>query len=227
MDSGAISMVIQDQLPIVIRRYTSKGCLFTPDLLGYSVADISEKIVQAHLSTGTDKELWNHVMKHLLSLKSMASLDSKSIAQLFAPALVGDNTFGIEKAQKFLEKIVNVAAAQMTDPLAESMSCTETSMNKSLQLASSSKLKETSAYQQFILSSTHNSNKSTLKENNKFSEDEEDDDEIDALVAPKSALSTSKTQYNPVNTVSSIKSPRKSNFLFFRDFLDLKGALKI
>ncbi len=203
-------MVIQDQLPIVIRKYASKGCLFTPDLLGYSIADINEKIILTHLSTGTDKDLWNHLMKHLLSLKTMNSLDSKSIAELFAPALVGDNIFGIEKSKKFLEKIINLAAIQLNDPLAESMSCTETSMNKSLQLASSSKLKETSAYQQFILSSTHNSNKSTLREN-KLSDNEEDDDEIDALVAPKNSSSNSKNQYKQVNTISSLSSPRKSN----------------
>lgn len=211
MDSAAISMVIQDQLPNVIRKYTTNGCLFTPDLLGYSVNDINENGVRNHLSNATDKDLWEHLFKHFLGLRRMGILDSASIAEIFAPALVGDNLSGKTKASKFLEKIIIVSASQMGDPLGESMSFTETSMNKSLQLASSSKLKETSAYQQFIMGSTFNSNKSTLKEKNEYSDDDDDEnDDIDALVAPKSAISTGKSVFNPVNNTILI-SPRKSN----------------
>lgn len=210
MDSTDISMVIHDQLPIVIRKYTSKGCLFSSELLLHTVTDISEKLVRYSLDNLNDKDLWDHLFKHFLSLKRTSLLDSGSIGELFAAALIGDS-FSPNKAKavKFLEKIVNLSSAQINDPLAESHSFTETSMNKSLVLASNSKLKETSAYQQFILGSTGNSNKSTLKKNEEEDEDDYDDDDIDALVAPKSTTSNLKTPYNPINSI--LKSPRKSN----------------
>ena len=195
MDSASISMVIQEQLSNVIRKYTSSSCLFSSDLLGYSVADITESIVRNHLLNNTDRELWNRLFNHFIALRRMAFLDSSTISQIFAASLVDKNSSsGVEKAAKFLEKLINLAANQFSDPLAESHSYTETSINKSLQLASSSKLKETSAYQQFIMSSTNNSNKS---KKNEFNSDEDENDEIEGLIAPKSIISH--------NTVSSVK----------------------
>jgi hypothetical protein len=149
------------------------------------------------------------LLKHFLSVKRTSLLGSASIGELFAAALAGESfTASKAKAAKFLEKIINLGSAQINDPLAESHSFTETSMNKSLLLASNSKLKETSAYQQFIMGSTGNSNKSTLKKNDEDYE-YDDDDEIDALVAPKSTTSNVKTPYNPIQSI--LKSPRRSN----------------
>ena len=208
MDSASISMVIQDQLPSVVRKYTSNSCLFSKDLLGYSVSDINEIIVRNSYSSSQDRDFWDHLFKHFLSLRRLASIDSVSIGKIFAPALVGDNVYGVEKAEKFIEKLINLEAAKFVDLLAESQSFTETSMNKSLQLASSSKLKETSAYQQFIMSTTNNSNKSTIKkhsdEDDEYSDEDDENDEIDALVAPKSTMS-----YAPSVKSTLLKSPRK------------------
>lgn len=208
MDSASITMVIQDQLPSVIRKYTTNSCLLSKDLLGYSVSDINEIIVRNSYSSSQDRDFWDHLFKHFLSLKRMASLDSGSIAKIFAPALVGDNVYGVEKAEKFVEKLINLEATKYSDILAESQSFTETSMNKSLQLASSSKLKETSAYQQFIMGSTNNSNKSTMKKH-EYSDEDDENDEIDALVAPKSTMS-----YAPSVKSTLLKSPRKGWFIF-------------
>ncbi len=210
MDSTDISNVIHDQLPAVIRKYTSKSCLFSAELLAsYNVSDITEKAIRNSLDNPNDKEFWDHLLKHFLSVKRTSLLGSASIGELFAAALAGESfTASKAKAAKFLEKIINLGSAQINDPLAESHSFTETSMNKSLLLASNSKLKETSAYQQFIMGSTGNSNKSTLKKNDEDYE-YDDDDEIDALVAPKSTTSNVKTPYNPIRSI--LKSPRRSN----------------
>jgi hypothetical protein len=202
MDSSSISMVIQNQLPIIIRKYASNSCLFNADLLGYSVADISEQVIRDSLNgNSVDLEMWDRFFKHFISLKRMGFLDSTSIARLFAPSLVV-NSNSVEKAKKILERVINLSTIHLNDPLAESQSFTETSINKSLQLASSSKLRETSAYQQFILGSTQNSNKSKINEQNQESDDD-DNDEIDALVAPKSILSN--------NTVTSVRLSNNLN----------------
>ena len=172
------------------------------------MSDINEIIVRNSYSSSQDRDFWDHLFKHFLSLRRLASIDSVSIGKIFAPALVGDNVYGVEKAEKFIEKLINLEAAKFVDLLAESQSFTETSMNKSLQLASSSKLKETSAYQQFIMSTTNNSNKSTIKKHSdkddEYSDEDDENDEIDALVAPKSTMS-----YAPSVKSTLLKSPRK------------------
>ena len=203
MDSLNVSMVIKDQLPNVIRNHTTQSCLFDMDLLDESMSDINDNVVRSYLRDRQDLTIWDRLLKHFLMLRKMALIDSLAISQLFAPALVSD-TRRAEKAAKILEKIINQEVDQ-SDMLSDSV--TETSINKELQLASSSKLKHSSAYQQFILNSTQVSNKS-----NKNVQSDDDNDEIDALVAPKSTASTMNESNKQTNGViaSILKSPRKS-----------------
>ncbi len=202
MDSLKVSMVIKDQLPNVIRNHTSQSCLFDMDLLDESMSDINDNVVRSYLGNKQDLAVWDRLLKHFMMLRKMALIDSFAISQLFAPALVSDIRRA-EKAAKILEKIINQEVDQ-SDLLSDSV--TETSINKELQLASSSKLKHSSAYQQFILNSTQVSNKS------KNVQSDDENDEIDALVAPKSTASTLNESNKPNLVIASIlKSPRKSN----------------
>jgi hypothetical protein len=189
MDSTSISMVVHDQLPSIVRKYTKNGYLFSPDLLGLSVNDINEKAVFNSLSDHGDKELWNRLVKHFVYMKRSGSIDSTQLAQMFAPALLGQLNYGLEKAAKFLEKIINSAAVgtSLSEPLAESKSLTETSINQDLMLRSSSKLKETPVYQQFLANEAQTSQKA------KIYSDEDENSEIDAVLAPKS-LNSDKFQ---------------------------------
>jgi len=202
MDSLKVSMVIKDQLPNVIRNHTSQSCLFDMDLLDESMSDINDNVVRSYLGNKQDLAVWDRLLKHFMMLRKMALIDSFAISQLFAPTLVSDIRRA-EKAAKILEKIINQEVDQ-SDLLSDSV--TETSINKELQLASSSKLKHSSAYQQFILNSTQVSNKS------KNVQSDDENDEIDALVAPKSTASTLNESNKPNLVIASIlKSPRKSN----------------
>ena len=228
-------MVILDQLPIVIRKYTFNRCLFTPDLMGLSVHDINENVVADYLKNPDDRDLWDRLIKHWTFLRKIASMDSVTLAKIFAPSLVGLNQCGNQKAVNFLEKIINsvfINPNNLIDTFNDSKSLTETSINRELVMASTSKLKESSVYQEFINSNKSNegnklklsSNYSLSKANNDDDDDDENDD-IDALVAPKSMMSTNSSAANlrpatnintsnilanTIPTGSILKSPRPS-----------------
>ena len=202
-------MVIQEQLPNVVRKNTKNGCLFTKDLLGLSLTDINENVIRKNLSDKRDREMFDRLLKHWVVLKRMGQIDSQTIAKIFAPGLLGENKIGHEKAEKFIEKIVNTSVSQI-DPLSESKSLTETSINKELLLASNSKLKESSAYQQFIMGSTQSSNKSKKDIDD---DDDDENDEIDEILAPKSLFSTNSSAVKlavtgPLGSIINNKSPR-------------------
>ncbi|CAF0725517.1 unnamed protein product [Brachionus calyciflorus] len=217
MDPGDISMVIIEQLPQIVRKQTKNKCLFTTDLMSLSVADVSEQMVSLFLKEDSDIKFWNRIMKHMNFLKRYASIDISEIARKFAPNFLAFDSIAVEKAVKFLEKILNDANKNYenrnkTVVLEESLSKTETSLNNELLAASNSNLKESSAYQEFI-----NSGQQSLKKgmNEKFSDDESDEnDEINNLVSPKPLVSTNSTVNSNENnsTVKNnylLKSPRK------------------
>ena len=186
-DPADASMVVLDQLPIVIEKHTKNKCLFTRDLLGLSVADISEQLVLKSLRDESDKRLWKRLVKHWSTLvRGSNKLSAAMLARLFAVALIGQANAGAsEKAVKFLEKIINEAGLEGSGPLTE-RSITETSINQELLLASSSKLKESSVYQDFI-QNTQSSGKLKVTKNVEPDDDDDDDDDdenddIDAMV---------------------------------------------
>lgn len=228
MDPADISMVILDQLPIVIRKRTKSRCLFTPDIMGLSVADINEQIVSKSLTDEQDRQLWSRLYKHFNYLKTYSSIDVYTMAHLFGPSLLGSNQNGSEKAVKFLEKILNSTGSSLVPaPMAnldnnESKSMTETSLNQELVAASSSKLKESSVYQDFIMNSTGNTNKSKQIKFVQNDYDDDENDEIDAMVAPKSLISTTssvqppKTKNATIINNPIIRSPRaRKKRIFF------------
>lgn len=226
-------MVILDQLPVVIRKHTKNKCLFTPDLMGLSVADISDQNVQKYLRDESDKKFWTRLLKHWNFLRKYASIDTNSIANIFGPSLLGQNQNGSEKAVKFLEKILNSNGqinSSSNQTVNDSKSLTETSLNQELVVASGSKLKESSVYQDFIMNTTQSNSqtkqikfaeKNRYEDENDFDDDDEND-EIDALVAPKSLMSTNSSVNNnkPKNTIvtsSILKSPRASKIINILD----------
>jgi hypothetical protein len=201
IDPADITMIILDQLSGVIKKNTKNKCIFTPDLMGLSVTDINENVVSNYLKDQKDKELWIRLIKHWNYLKRYASIDAYTLAGKFASSLLGANTTGVEKAIKFLEKIISNNSQH--DPLNDSKSVTETSLNQELNLVSNSKLKESLVYQDFIM------NTSQKSQSHKKSHDmEDDDDEIDAMVAPKSTGGSGNSK-NYVLSNTMIKSPRQ------------------
>lgn len=225
MDPADISMVILDQLATVIDKHTKNRCLFTRDLLGLSVTDVNEKAVTASLKDPSDRKFWERLVKHWAFLKRVAYIDSNQLARLFAPSMLGlANGTGVEKGVKILENIVNELVNgtnnnHLLGSLNDSKSLTtETSINHELMVASSSKLKESSVYQDFIMNNTQGSNKSKSDQQrfNKVrhhdDDDDDDDDDIDEMVAPKSIMSTNSSAKKIVNqTASILKSPRGFN----------------
>ena len=209
MDPADVTMVVLDQLPALIRKSTTNKCLLTPDLMGLSVTDINDRVVSNYLRDQSDKNLWSRLLKHWNFLKRLASIDAGTLAEKFASALIGMNTGGIEKAVKILQKIISNNSQH--EPHNESKSLTETSLNQELLLASSSKLKESSVYQDFIMNTTHSSQKTI--QHMKQPDHDDDDDDIDAMVAPKSTgggSSVGNTQKNYVLSNTLIKSPRQN-----------------
>jgi hypothetical protein len=198
MESTSVSMVINDQLPLIVRKCTKNGYIFSPDLLGLSVNDINEKAVSNSLNDDGDRELWSRLLRHFVYMKRSGSIDSTQLAQMFAPALLGQLNYGTEKATKFLEKIINSATAAAAAAaaggtnllvtteslLTESKSLTETSINQDLLLRSSSKLKETPVYQQFLANEAAQTSQKA-----RIGSDEDENSEIDAVLAPKSVSS--------------------------------------
>ena len=181
MDAGNVSMVILDQLRVVVRKQTKNGCLFTREILSFSVADISESIVEKHLVETKDKTLWKRLLKHFCLLKRFCSMDSAILANLFAPSLIAQDGFGQQKAIQFLEKIINASIHGNLD-FDKSEGKTESSFYDELHI-SSSKLKDTKTYQNFIMSTGANAKKPS-----RISDDE---DEIEKIVAPKPGTRTS------------------------------------
>ena len=185
MDAGNVSMVVLDQLRVVVRKQTKNSCLFTREILSYSVADISEAIVEKHLSDAKDKELWRRLLRHFCLLKRFCSIDTPILATLFAPRLIAQDGFGEQKAIQFLEKIIN-ASANVAHDFDKSDGRTESSFYDELHI--SSKLKDTKTYQNFIMSTSG-------KKPSRFSDDE---DEIEKIVAPpKGILSTGISSAKP------------------------------
>lgn len=246
MSPADVSMVVLDQLPLVIQKYTEHKCLFTRDLLGLSITDINENLVNRYLNYQTDKNLFSRLLKHMVFLKRFAFMSVSDLASVFGPSFVGSNRAGQQKAAQFLEKLLNEmlnpSAApplanyqlNLTDTLNDSKSLTETSINQELLIATNSKLKDSNVYQDFI-NSTQSSNRSKQirfadqkkKQDNDF--DDDDNDEIDALVAPnRSGLSNNSSILknsapSPTKPLASItiksKSPRSTKLihLFFHD----------
>lgn len=226
-DAAEVSMVVLNQMSSVIDKYTKNKCLFSRDLLGLSVADINEQLVAKSLRDESDRRLWRRLVKHWTILCRSNKISASELARLFGPKLIGySNTTASEKAVKFVEKIINDAAVsldgsggggggQFTESKTE-RSLTETSINQELMMASSSKLKESSFYQDFI-QSTHSSGKlakPAAKHDDSDEDDDDDDDDdvneaINALVAPKSTLSSgNQTIKSRQGGAQLIKSPR-------------------
>jgi hypothetical protein len=172
MDAGNISMVVLDQLRVVIRKHTKHACLFTREILSFSVADITENIVERHLTEAKDKELWRRLLKHFCLLKRFCSMDSAILANLFAPSLIAQDGFGTQKAIQYLEKIIN-ASVNVNYDFEKSDGKTESSFNDDLNVA---KLKETKTYQNFIMSNNSGKKQTRISD---------EDDEIEKFVAPR------------------------------------------
>jgi hypothetical protein len=229
MNPADVSMAVLDQLPVVVRKHTKNKCLFTQEFLSLNMADLNtEKAAANYLNTESDKFLLNRLLKHFVFLKRYAFIDVNILASIFAPSLIIPGSQGQEKVIKFLEKLMNIilnnsssayAVNNLIETLNESKSMTETSINQELLAASSSKLKESNFYQDFI-NSTQSSNRSKQlrfadqKKRGDESEDEEND-EIDALVAPKSLVSTNNSSIlkNAQKTSNIKKSARGICFL--------------
>ena len=178
--------------------------------MGLSLTDINENVISNYLKDKKEKTLWHRLVKHWAFLKRVASFDANSLAAKFAPSLLALNGSGLEKAAKFLEKIISQKASH--EPLNDSKSLTETSLNQELILTSNSKLKESSVYQDFIMSITQSTNKQQQHQyqQQQFRNDNgEDDDDIDALLAPKSTGGSANSK-NYVISNTAIKSPRQN-----------------
>lgn len=235
MDAGNVSMVVLDQLPNIVRKHTKNACLFTRDLLGFSVTDINEDVVTQHLTQKKDQELWKRLLQHLCLLKRICSVDAPTLSRLFAPALIAQDGYGEQKAIQFLEKIINLATYNfdLTDKTEDK---TESSFYDELLVNSQSKLKDTKTYQNFI-----NSSKQVKRQQQQRS-NSDDEDDIERIVAPKSLNVTggsggapatgggvqfqqqqSQPHYqvhpkNPTTFVATnIRSPRTRNYYYLRD----------
>ncbi|RNA30916.1 centrosomal kizuna-like [Brachionus plicatilis] len=211
-DPADISMIILEQLPHVIRKQTKNKCLFTADLMSLSVADVTDQMVALFLKEELDMKLWNRMVKHMNFLKRFASIDIPEIARKFAPAFLGFDLIAVEKATKFVEKILNDSNKHnenlwnKTVVLEESGSKTETTLNQELAATTNSKLKESHAYKDFI----NSEQKISQKENVECDESDEND-EINNLLTSKPTLSLNTNQHNSENKNNFIlKSPRKT-----------------
>lgn len=220
-DPADISMVILEQLPHVIRKQTKNKCLFTADLMSLSVADITDQMVSLFLKEELDMKLWNRLVKHMNFLRRYASLDIPEIARKFAPVFLGFDSIAVEKAIKFVEKILNDSNKpnetflNKTVVLEESRSKTDTSLNQELAATTNSNLKDSDAYKDFI----NSGKKSSSKKNSHYSDESDENDEINNLLSPKPTLSSSSYKQNSESKNNFVlKSPRKSKFNFLNYF---------
>ena len=225
MDSTSVSMVILDQLPNVIKKHTTSKCLFTQDLMGLSVTDIDEETVEMHLTDKKDNEILQRLLRHLNIIKRFGSIETNYLASIFAPAFLGGaTTYVQEKATKFLEKIINSFGLLSTPPperLNDTAKSITESMNQELMLASNSKLKESSFYQEFIMNTSTKSKElrfslDTKNIKNDYDDDDDDDDEndeIDAMVAPLAKSTNSSANNLKLLNNNNPQNVSSSNFL--------------
>lgn len=197
IDSGNVSMVVLSQLKSVIAKHTKNGCLFTDEILSFSVTDMNEQVVYSHLRDDKDRHLWKRLVSHWCCLKKFGVSDASTLASLFAPCLIKHENYGELKAKQFIEKIINTSS-QFDDEqdfeLDPKTPRTEPTTSFNELLHSPTQLAESNTYQEFI-------KKASLERKPTLLSDE-DDESIDQQIIPNKQ-SITKLQ---------ILSPRKDDY---------------
>ena len=106
LDPTTISMVILDQLPSTIRRTTTKNCLLTEDILSLNIKDLDKDII-AQMLPEEDRKLWLRLIEHFGQLLKLHVMNSQTLTNKFAVALLPANVLHAhDKAKSLLKHIV-------------------------------------------------------------------------------------------------------------------------
>ena len=105
-DVMTVSMVVLDQLPSTIRRTTLNQCLLTEDILTANIQDLDQSSV-AQMIPEPDRALWLRLTEHFVQLLKLHIMNSHTLAEKFALALLPINVLYVhEKAKSLLKHIM-------------------------------------------------------------------------------------------------------------------------
>ncbi|CAF3334013.1 unnamed protein product [Rotaria socialis] len=134
VDPTTTSMVILDQLPSTVRRTTINNCLFTEDILSSNVKDLNKDIITQMLPE-QDRTLWLRLVDHFAQLLKLHIMNSRTLTNKFAVALLPANVFyAHDKAKSILKHVIEkYAGTQSSNSDDESSSDTRQSAQKIVQ----------------------------------------------------------------------------------------------
>ncbi|KAJ8309348.1 hypothetical protein KUTeg_014222 [Tegillarca granosa] len=101
LDAELVSMVILEQMTLVVRRMDS-GCLLTDSLLSGDINSVSE-IIMMSLDA---QPLWDKLFQHFILLVKSKAMEAREIAAVFTPSIVSDSSQFQDKAFNLLVRLL-------------------------------------------------------------------------------------------------------------------------
>ncbi|XP_071486888.1 uncharacterized protein [Diadema antillarum] len=124
LDPRAISMVVLEELPLLVRQLPG-GCLLSERLLVASSRTITEVSIRSHMYSSSLK-FWDDIFHHMVFLVRRGVMEPEVVAKKFAPLLVAANSLAVEKAVNVMSDIL-LKAEEEEITLGDESSVTETS----------------------------------------------------------------------------------------------------
>eukprot|EP00057_Strongylocentrotus_purpuratus_P017213 XP_011671687.1 PREDICTED: centrosomal protein kizuna [Strongylocentrotus purpuratus] len=104
LDPRAISMVILEELPLLVQKLPG-GCLLSERLLVASSRTITELSIRSHMMSSSLK-LWDDIHRHMVFLVRRGVMEPESVAIKFAPLLLAADSQANEKAVHVISDIL-------------------------------------------------------------------------------------------------------------------------
>ena len=102
VDPNSVSMVIMEQLPLVVSN-CENGCLLPDKLLySFSPSGVTEDYVSSQVHPA-NRDLWNNLYEHFVLLIRFRSMARGTIADRFAVLLIADDSPYEEKVNYILK----------------------------------------------------------------------------------------------------------------------------
>ncbi|KAK3576771.1 hypothetical protein CHS0354_014585 [Potamilus streckersoni] len=113
LDAELVSMVILDQLTLVIRSLPDT-CILPDSLLLTNIHNIAEARIRSRLHRNS-QYVWEKLLEHFICLVMRQVMDTKEVAFIFTPCLVQESSQYQDRACSLLAKIVEEQCVSATD----------------------------------------------------------------------------------------------------------------
>ncbi|XP_041469830.1 centrosomal protein kizuna-like isoform X1 [Lytechinus variegatus] len=125
LDPRAISMVILEELPLLVQKLPG-GCLLSERLLVASSRTITELSIRSHMVSSSLK-LWDDIHHHMVFLVRRGVMEPEGVAMKFAPLLLTADSQASEKAINVISDILMKAEEEEEVTFGEESSVSDSS----------------------------------------------------------------------------------------------------